>query len=403
MRKLIFAFCISIIIIPTLFGGQADGEKDLRVFLLDKKVLAKTKASLKSGKNVTSELYHELLKSAGKALSVKPRSVTLKSQMPPSGDKHDYMSLAPYWWRDPDAEEGKPYIRKDGERNPEVYEISDHKYFTETNENIFKLALAYYFSDDEDYAKKAIEFLRVWYLDDETKMNPNLDFAQAVKGENDGRGSGVLEGRSLIYLVDALGLLDNSKNFATDDREKIHQWINDYRFWLLESKNGKQESKAKNNHGSWYDDQVMSISLYLGFTDYAKKYSERLKTLRIDYQFEVDGRQPEELVRTKSLNYSLFNLEAVSIFATISWHIGLDYWNYVSSDERSIKKGFSFLYPFLVGEKTWEYKQIAPVENSMAASVYLYAYKFYGDKKYLDLAIFLDGHGLKTHFEMLYQ
>jgi hypothetical protein len=402
MRKIsLLPVFIVLLVLPVL--GQDINNDDLHVFLLDKKVLAKTKTSLKEGANVTSGVYRNLLKEAGKALNAKPVSVTIKTQIPPSGNKHDYMSLAPYWWADPDSGEGAKYVRKDGERNPEITLVPDHKFLGETNQNIFTLALAYYFSDEEKYAEKAVELLKVWYLNDDTKMNPNLDYAQAVKGQNEGRGSGVLDARSIVYMIDGLGLLEKSKSFQKEDREKIHQWIADYRFWLLESKNGIEESKAKNNHGSWYDDQVMSVSLYLGYTDYAKKYSERLKTLRIDYQFEPDGKQPEELVRTRSLNYSLFNLEAVSIFATICWNLGLDYWHYESADGRSIRKGIDYLYPYLLGEKKWEYKQIAPVETSNAASVYLFAYKFYGEKKYLDLAIFLDGQGLKSHFEVLYQ
>jgi hypothetical protein len=36
------------------------------------------------------------------------------------------MSLAPYWWPDPKSPNGLPYIRRDGERNPEIKQITDH-------------------------------------------------------------------------------------------------------------------------------------------------------------------------------------------------------------------------------------------------------------------------------------
>jgi Alginate lyase len=163
------------------------------------------------------------LRVSNKLLKVKPHSIMEKNQIPPSGDKHDYMSLGPYWWPDSHSENGEPYIRKDGERNPEAGDYTDHNFFSETNERIFNLALAYYLSADEEYAKKAVEFLRVWYLNTDTKMNPNLNFAQAIKGINSGRGAGVLDGRSIAFMIEGLGLIDNSPSFTQEDRKGIHQ------------------------------------------------------------------------------------------------------------------------------------------------------------------------------------
>jgi hypothetical protein len=402
MKQLSFLFAIVFFASASMCTFAQSGDENLRVFLMDKKVLTKVKKSLQAGETNYSEPYKELTRRAKKLLSTKLHSITEKSQTPPSGDKRDYMSMAPYWWPDETKGEEAPYIRKDGVRNPQAKDIPDHKYLDEANQNIFTLSLAYYLSGDEVYAKKAVEFLHVWYLDDATRMNPNLNFAQFVKNANKGRGAGVLDGRSIIYCIEGLGLLDNSKNFTKEDKDKLRQWITEYRKWLLESKNGKQEGKAKNNHGSWYDNQVMAVSLYLGMDDFAKKYCDRLKELRIDYQFESDGKQPEELVRTKALGYSYFNLEAVSILTTYAWNLGIDYWNYTSPNGGSIKKGIDYLVPFTSGDKKWEYKQIAPLEPKSAVTVLIYAYKFYGDKSYLDLASKLDKNGLQKSFELLY-
>ena len=57
---------------------------------------------------------------AGAALSAGPFSVTDKAVVPPSGDKHDDMSQAPYWWPNPATPNGLPYVQRDGERNPEI-------------------------------------------------------------------------------------------------------------------------------------------------------------------------------------------------------------------------------------------------------------------------------------------
>jgi hypothetical protein len=402
MKILIILFAISLFPISSVLKAQDSLIHNPGLFLLDKGTLDLTKISIESGKASSSVQYQELLRVSKKLLKVKPHSIMEKSQIPPSGNKHDYMSLGVYWWPDSHSENGEPYIRKDGERNPEALDYTDHNFFSQTNEGIFNLSLAYYLSSNEDYAIKAVEFLRVWYLNPDTKMNPNLNFAQAVKGKNTGRGAGVLDGRSIAFMIEGLGLIDNSPSLTPHDRKEIHQWLTDYRTWLLESKNGKSELNAKNNHGTWFDVQMMSVSLYLGLTGYAKEYAERLKTKRIDYQIESDGKQPEELIRTKALHYSWFNLEAIVLFAAIAKNIGLDYWNYVSADGRSIKKAIEYLYPFTAGDETWPYKQITPLGSGSAATVLIYAYKFYGDKKYLDLAVKLDGQKLKSHYEIFY-
>ena len=399
MKKLFILLVILYFPASSILQAQDSLKQNLRVFLLDKAALDISK---KLGKASTLVQYQDLLRVSNKLLKVKPHSIMEKSQIPPSGDKHDYMSLGPYWWPDSHSENGEPYIRKDGERNPETADYTDHNFFSETNERIFNLSLAYYLSANEEYAKKAVEFLRVWYLNPDTKMNPNLNFAQAVKGINSGRGAGVLDGRSIPFMIDGLGLIDNSPSLTQEDRKGIHQWFTDYRTWLLESKNGKAEFKAKNNHGTWYDVQMMSVSLYLGLSGYAREYAERLKTLRIDYQIESDGRQPEELIRTRSLHYSWFNLEAIVLFAAIANNLGLNCWNYVSADGRSVKKAIDYLYPFTSGDETWSYKQISPLGSGSAVTVLLYAYKYYGNKRYLDLAEKLNGHKLKSHYEILY-
>src|SRR5689334_5363338 len=245
------------------------------------------------------------------AVSAQTFTVVSKQVTPPSGDKHDYMSLAPYWWPDPKSPNGLPYIRRDGERNPELATMPDHKNFDTVITSAHALALGYYLFGDEKYAAKATELLRAWFIDPRTRMNPNLQYAQAVRGINDGRGTGLIETRSIGKIADAVGMLQGSKAWMDADDRALHDWCAQFLDWMLTSKNGKDEAAARNNHGSFYDVQIASLALFTGRKDLAHSVLEQAAHKRIETQVQPDGSQPLELARTKSFSYSAFNLTAL--------------------------------------------------------------------------------------------
>jgi len=328
-----------------------------RVFSADLPTLLAGKSSLAAGSVTLRPALVQLLAAADKLLRKPAHSVMEKMQVPPSGDKHDYVSQAPYYWRDTNSADGK-YINHDGERNPEAEQNSDAGNFADVCEDAHTLALAWFFTGDEKYAAKAGEFIRVWFLNPATRMNPNLKFGQGIPGGVEGRPAGLISARGLADLVDAVGLLAGSTHWAADDQQKMTAWAGDYFHWLTTSSIGLGEAAASNNHGTFYDVQAVSLALFIGNTDYAREKLLAAREQRIARQIEPDGKMPRELTRTLSFHYSLFNLAAELQLAALGRSAGVDLWHYQTPDGRSILKAAEFLAPYADPARVWPYQQI---------------------------------------------
>ena len=293
---------------------------------------------------------------ADRLLALKPPSVMDKGQVPPGGDKHDFISQAPYYW--PDTNSPGHYVHRDGERNPEAGRDSDAARLETVCANVHTLGLAFFFTGDEKYAAKAADFLRVWFLNPATRMNPNLNYGQGIPGEVEGRPEGLISARGMVGVVDALGLLAGSKSWTAADQQAMTAWFQQYFHWLTTNKIALAESQARNNHGTFYDAQVAAIALFLGKTEVARGLLLNARENRITAQIEPDGRQPRELARTLSFDYSLFNLRALVDLASIGQNAGVDFWHYQTADGRSILKALEFMAPYADPAKAWPYKQI---------------------------------------------
>ena len=331
-------------------------------------------------KNDASIKY--LKRQADKLLDMAPLSVIEKEQTPPSGDKHDYMSMSKYWWPNPDTKDGLPYIRKDGEVNPGSEKIKDPSYVGKLISSVEILSIAFYITNESKYSEKASQLLRVWFLNESTKMNPNLNYAQSVKGKNEGTKSGIIDVNGFHRLIDAIGLLETSKEWTTENKAGIKKWISEFLTWLRTSKNGVEESKSKNNHGTWYDVQLVSCLLYLDKNEEAKDHLESTSKKRFDSQIEADGKQPVELARTNGMSYTLFNLRAFFKLSLLAEKVKVDLWNYKSNDGGSIRNAFDYFLPFVLDPDKWEYKQISPFNKKDMYPLLLIAQKKYDDKIY---------------------
>jgi hypothetical protein len=352
---------------------------------LNGSVLARNLQSLQT--NATKkEAFNDLLAAADKIVKKgQLYSVMNKKKTPPSGDKHDYMSQAPYFWADTTKPNGLPYIRRDGERNPEYYAITDPTELHNVEDEVEMLSLAYYYSKNEKYAEHAAKLLKTWFLNAETKMNPHLNFGQGIPGINTGRGIGIIETRGLFRVTDAVQILRGSKNWSDSDHNALKKWFTDYLKWMIDSPIGQDEAKAQNNHGTFYDVQVVLFAIFTGQNDIAKKQLDVTKK-RIAHQLKPDGSQPEELARTTSWSYVNMNLWGFFQLARLGEHVGVDLWQYETGDKQNLRKCVDWLLPYLKKEKKWDYQQIKKQDYENTITVLKMAAVVYNNPAYDALA-----------------
>ena len=308
---------------------------------------------------ITQQAYRQLLRQADKVLKLPNPSVVDKNSVPPSGSKHDYLSLSAYWWPDSQKSNGLPWIRKDGQINPaSKNEDSDGVRLADFTARVQALTLAWYFSGEQKYADKAISLIRTWFIDPDTRMNPNLDFAQGVPGIAAGRGTGVLDGRYFATrIVDSLIILQQNKHWTTQDEKQIRQWMTTYLQWLQQSPAGKKEAAALNNHGNWYTVQVAGIAWYLQQPTIVVEMANLLKH-KLNTQLAEDGSQPLELARTRSFHYSFFSLQAAMLMAQLADKVHVDLWHYQTPNGSGLIKALDFMAPFSTEQSNWPYRSL---------------------------------------------
>jgi hypothetical protein len=375
-KRFLLVFVLIVGGAPTVLS---QGSNLPRVFLYNARQLS---ALRRENPESLAPVLAKLKEDANKALSVGPFSVVNKTITPPSSDKHDYMSQAPYFWPDPKTPNGLPYIRRDGERNPEINKLPDHSEMDQMINAVSTLSLAYYLLGNEVYATKAAGLLRAWFIDADTRMNPNLQFGQAIPGVNTGRGIGLIETRGLTRVVDAVGLLAGSQSWKQQDERDLKQWFDQFLKWMMEHKYGRDEAAALNNHGTYYDVQTASFALFLGRRDLAKQILEATKQKRIARQIEPDGRQPLELARTRAWSYSVGNLDGLTLLAILGESVDVDLWHYETSDGRSIRRAFEYLYPFAVGSQKWPHQQITEFQSNSLFPLMRRAASRYSDQRF---------------------
>jgi len=335
--------------------GYAAAFEGRRTFALRPDELTAIKASLTSDPAVAAA-YRELIARADKALAAKPASVMDKRSIPVSGDRHDYVSLARYWWPDLANPRG-PYVRRDGDTNPDVESNRfDRVALSRMAREADTLALAYYYSGEAKYAVGAARVVRTWFLDPTTAMNPGLAYAQAVPGVSNGRPEGVLDGAAFIGVIDAVGLIAPSGALTAEENAELENWFGRHLDWMLKSANGKAEGAKRNNHGLWYDAQVARFALFARRPEVAQRIVAAFPKARLARQVDAQGALPEELTRTRSFHYSLYALDAAYGVADSAACLGVDLYD-AEEKGRSLRRATDYVAAYRGRAADWPYKE----------------------------------------------
>jgi len=296
---------------------------------------------------------HRVLTDANRYLRRQPKTITSVRASRSTGGLHDYFSEGDYWWPNPKNPNG-PYIRRDGESNPANF--SAHRdLLIRLSIQMPALIAAWLLTKKREYADHAIAHLCAWFVTPETRMNPNLEYAQAIHGISTGRSIGIIDTVHLVEVAQATLVLERAGMLVGSNQKGIHAWFADYLHWLTTSAHGQKEREAKNNHGSCWLLQAAGFATYTGdgaMRDYCRK---RLKAVLFPGQIAPNGSFPLELARTKPYSYSLFNLDILGMCAQVLSTPADDLWTWELPDGRGLKVCFGFMVPYIESKKAWPY------------------------------------------------
>jgi hypothetical protein len=306
-------------------------------------------------KEVAETLRQQIMEEAAWAMQQEPITVTAQTSPRSAGGKHDFFSEGDYWWPNPVSVDS-PYIQKDGMTNPDNF-VAHRLAMIRFSKIIGALSSAYLLTGDEKYVQQAMKHCKAWFVDTATLMNPNLLYAQAIKGRFTGRGIGIIDTIQLMEVVQGLLAMQNAKSMNSSDLAAIRNWFDQYLQWLTTHKYGKDEMNAANNHGTCWVMQVAAFAKFTGNQKLLEFCSDRYKNVLLPNQMAADGSFPKELARTKPYGYSIFNLDAMTMVCQVLSTNKDDLWNYQTADSKSIKKGIEFLHPYLADKSKWPYQK----------------------------------------------
>jgi len=338
-----------------------DRGKPNSLLLFDRREIRAIKEKIAHRDSCVRSVAERLRTQADRSMHAGPWSVTFAPTRAASGSPHDFFSEGPYWWPDPKNPNG-PYVRRDGEVNPDRFTAHDNA-LKEMAISVMTLGLASYVYDDAVYAQYAATVIRTWFADEKTRMNPHLEYGQAIKGVTSGRGIGIIDSTPFIWALQGMALLRETGFWSGTDQGAVEAWFRQYLQWLTTSRKGLDEKFNGNNHSTWWAAQAAAIAVYLNDSSTQDTLWTFYREYLVPHQIEPDGSCPLEEARTKSLSYSAMNLNGFAVFCRLAGSRGEDLWHFRSANGASMEKALQYLMPFVLEPHRWKKQQIAPFDN----------------------------------------
>jgi Alginate lyase len=325
-----------------------------------------------------------ILAAATKYVSQTPQTITAFSTGRSAGGLHDFYSQADYSWPNPRDPNG-PYINRDGQSNPENFD-GHRKVMVALSIQMPALTAAWILTRHSSYGKRACDHLRAWFVTPETRMNPNLQFAQAVQGASTGRSYGIIDTLHLVEVARAASFL-GPRMLSVQDSAAVKGWFASYLDWLCNSDRGKAERDTTNNHAICWALQAAEYSRLVGNDTIRAEMYRRYRDILLPAQMAMDGSFPRELARTKPYGYSIFNFDMMAGLCQSLKGLAGDPPALQLSDGRGLCKAAEFIYPYLKDKSAWKWPK--DVEHFDAWPVRSPGLLFSGiachEQKYLDL------------------
>ncbi len=312
-----------------------------------------THAAEKPEAQIRQTLRKQVLKQAAIDLKALPITVTAAKASRSAGGIHDFYSEGDYWWSDPQDPDG-PYIQRDGQTNPDNFVAHRHA-MVRFSMIVGNLTSAYLLTGNKLYAEAVMKHVRAWFVDEATRMNPNLLYAQAIKGIATGRGIGIIDTIHLIEVAQSLLRLEEARAVTSVDLSAVRQWFADYLEWISTHPYGIKEMEATNNHGTCWAMQTAMFAKFTGNKERMTFCADRYKQIFLPQQMAADGSFPRETARTKPYGYSLFNLDAMATLCEILSTPQDNLWTYTTSEGKNMQKGIDYLYPYVTDKENWPF------------------------------------------------
>jgi hypothetical protein len=351
-----------------------------------------TSCSEKEVPYILNDEQQFIIETATGYLDSLPVTVTAEVCERSAGGPNDFYSEGDYWWPDPENPEG-PYIRRDGQTNPENF-VAHRLAMIRFSRIVGMQTSAWLLTGNQKFADAVGNHLEAWFVNPETRMNPSLNYAQAIKGRVTGRGIGIIDAIHLIEVARSVEILEQNKALPESLVSPVKAWFSEFVTWLTTHPYGIDEMNTKNNHATCWVMQVGAFARLTGNEEVLELCRTRFKEVLLPSQMGEDGSFPLELERTKPYGYSLFNLDAFMTAAEILSDENHNLYQYSTPEGKKLELGAEFLFPYVKDKSKWPYAEDVmywdewPVRHPFL----LFAGNAYNKPEYIELWKTLEGY-----------